>query len=115
MGGFTPETILQSGIYIPGDGKALVALQGASGHLLLAAGQNRGELKIFAERNPGSLIPVLPGDKWATVKLANGKSRREEFFYGASFLSQSGRFIERNDSIVSVEIVDDKGVRRLIK
>jgi hypothetical protein len=114
-GGFAAGTILQSGIYIPGDGKALVALRGVAGHVFLAAGQNRGELKIFEERKSGRLIPVLPGDRWASVRLTNGKSRREEFYYGASFLSQSGRFLEWNDSIGSVEIVDDKGGKRVLK
>jgi hypothetical protein len=44
-GNFAPQTILQSGIYIPGNGKALVKLRSKSGSCLLAASQNRGPLK----------------------------------------------------------------------
>ena len=47
-GNFQPLTILQSGIYIPGDGKALVKLAGASGKYLMAASQNKGDLKLYA-------------------------------------------------------------------
>ncbi len=46
-GEFAALSILQSGIYIPGNGKALVKLKSKSGKYLIAAGQNRGPLKIF--------------------------------------------------------------------
>ena len=46
-GNFTPLSIRKSGIYLPGDGKALVALQGKNGKLLMAGSQNKGPLKIF--------------------------------------------------------------------
>ncbi|HEY4110278.1 VCBS repeat-containing protein [Puia sp.] len=114
-GGFSAETIVQSGIYIPGDGKALVKISGAGGHVMLAAGQNRGPLMVFGERKGGRLIPLLPGDQTAAVRLRNGKVRREEFHYGESFLSQSGRFVEWSDPVVSIEITDEKGKKRMIK
>jgi hypothetical protein len=114
-GGFSAETILESGIFIPGNGKALVALAGAGGHVLLAAGQNRGEMKVFEERKAGRLIPLLPGDRTATVRLRDGRVRREEFYFGESFLSQPGRFLEWGEPVVSIEMVDEKGRTRMIK
>src|SRR5690606_4426034 len=47
IGGFTPLSILESGIYIPGNGRALVSLWGASGSYLVAASQNREQVKMF--------------------------------------------------------------------
>ena len=47
-GNFTPLSILQSGIYIPGDGRALVKLKNGTGGDLFAASQNKGVLKVFA-------------------------------------------------------------------
>jgi len=114
-GGFSPAKITESGILIPGNGKALVRLRGDGGHVLLAAGQNRGPLEIFEERRPARTIPLLPGDRAAVVRLKNGKVRREEFPWGESFLSQSGRFYEWTDEVAAVEIVDEKGNRRVIK
>jgi ASPIC and UnbV/FG-GAP-like repeat/FG-GAP repeat len=114
-GGFTPMTILQSGIYIPGDGKALVKLRDADGHYLLAAGQNQGELKIFERRREDRLIPLMPADRVALVTLKDGKVRREEVHWGESFLSQSGRFLEWSDSIRRIDIIDDKGNKRTVK
>lgn len=114
-GGFSPETILQSGIFIPGNGKALVKLRGAGGQELLAAGQNRGGLEVFERRQGVRLIPLSPSDRAALLRLKNGKLRREEFYYGESFLSQSGRFLEWNDPVVSIELTDDAGKKRQVK
>ncbi len=114
-GGFVAETILQSGIYIPGDGKSLVTLRGAGGHCLLAAAQNRGELKIFETRAPSRQLPLLPTDQAALVTLKDGRVRREEFHFGESFLSQPGRSFLWNASILSVAIIGGDGGKRVIK
>lgn len=114
-GGFQAESILESGIYIPGDGKALAALRGADGRYLLAAGQNRGPLKLFARREKGWMIPLTPGDVAALVTLKDGRIRREEFHFGDSFLSQSGRFLWEYGPVTAVEILDDRGKKRRVK
>jgi hypothetical protein len=49
--GFIPKTMQQSGIYLPGNGKGLVQLKGTNGRPLLAAGENRGPLRIFAGKH----------------------------------------------------------------
>ena len=46
-GDFKPMSILQSGIYIPGDGKALVKFLDNNGDLIIAASQNKDALKFF--------------------------------------------------------------------
>ncbi|HVS96325.1 MAG TPA: VCBS repeat-containing protein, partial [Puia sp.] len=114
-GGFLPASILQSGIFIPGDGKALVALRGAGGHYLLAAGQNRGDLKLYRRRTDARQVPLMPSDAGALVRLRDGRTRREEYYYGESYLSQSARFLDWSGPIVSVELIDDRGKRRLVR
>jgi hypothetical protein len=61
MGGFTPLSIAGSGIFIPGNGRSLARLRGAGDEYLVAAGQNRGPLKIFRLRSP-AYIGVIPGN-----------------------------------------------------
>ncbi len=46
-GNFSHVSIAESGIYIPGNGRALVKLTGYDNSYLVAASQNRGQLKIF--------------------------------------------------------------------
>jgi len=113
-GGFVPQTIQQSGIYIPGDGKALVKLAGSKGNYLLAASQHKDNLKIFALRKNNKIIKVNPGDISATIHFKNGKTQKNEFYYGSSFLSQSGRFLTIGPHVSEVEIMDgNKKTRKL--
>ena len=114
-GNFNPQTILQSGIFIPGDGKALIGLQQSGGHYLLAASQNQNALKVFKLKKSVRLIALQPHELYALVHLQNGKTRKTEFSHGNSFLSQSARFIAMNEAVESIEIFDRKGRSRLIE
>jgi hypothetical protein len=114
-GGFQPKSIIESGVFIPGNGKALVKLRGKDDQYLVAASQNRGPLKVFRLKKNPKIIKLEPTDVKALVKYKNGKSTEQEFYYGTSFLSQSGRFIPVNDQVISIEVTNSKGVQRKIK
>lgn len=111
-GNFKPLTIMQSGVYIPGDGKALVKLQGPEGQYLVAASQNRGKLKLLQLKISRPSLKIYPADMYALVSYKNGRQRKEEFYTGQSFLSQSSRFMALDPSIRSVEITDYLGHKR---
>jgi len=113
-GGFAPLSILESGIYIPGDGKALVKLRGASGGYLVAASQNKDVLKLYELKRKVKNISIGPDEVSAVIRFKNGKVRKEEFYYGASFLSQSARFVPVDTTMATVTIEDGKGRRRVI-
>ena len=113
-GNFSAASLLESGIFIPGNGKALVKLRTKKGKYLLVASQNKGPLKAFELRRDIKIIPVQFSDVSAIIKYRNGKIRKEEFYYGASFLSQPSRFISWNDNVTSILITDSKGNSRNI-
>ncbi|MGI4729282.1 MAG: VCBS repeat-containing protein, partial [Janthinobacterium lividum] len=114
-GNFKPLSILQSGIYIPGNGKALVKLQSSKGKYLLAASQNKDDLKLFELKNSLKMIKLLPFDMSAVIKYKNGTAAKQEFYYGSSFLSQSGRYIDIDKNMASVVITNTSGQRRDLK
>ena len=60
------------------------------------------------------VIPLQQTDRTVFITLVNGKKRREELYYGNSFLSQSSRFLSVDKNITSVEVQDSKGKSRLI-
>jgi hypothetical protein len=113
-GSFKPLSILQSGIYIPGNGKALVKLRGAQGKYLLAATQYKDALKVFALKKLVNTVKLKPLDMFAIVKYRNGKIEKKEFYNGGSFLSQSGRFFNIESAMASVTITDNNGHQRNI-
>ena len=108
-GNFLPQSILQSGIYIPGNGKALVLLRNKEGKTLLAASQHNGPLKIFELKHNLRALQVQPSDISALIRYKNGNLQKREFYYGSSFLSQSARFLNINEQVVSVQLTDNKG------
>jgi hypothetical protein len=114
-GNFTPQSIMQSGIYIPGDGKALVKLRDNKGNYMVAASQNRGPLKVYKLNARVKDIPLEEGDLSAVITHKDGSKVKQEFYYGASFLSQSGRFLTVSDDTKSVEITNNKGQSRSVK
>ncbi|OOQ60990.1 VCBS repeat-containing protein [Mucilaginibacter pedocola] len=113
-GGFTPQSIQQSGLFVPGNAKALAQIKGPGNSVLLAATQNRGPLKIFKIRKDERTIALNPTDVKAEYKLSNGKTRKEELYFGSSFLSQSSRFVRLNSNVASVTVTDNKGVKRVL-
>ncbi|MEP7374122.1 MAG: VCBS repeat-containing protein [Chitinophagaceae bacterium] len=114
-GGFLPLPILQSGWFVHGNAKALVKLKSSTGKYLLAASQNRGSMKVFEMKRAVKYIPLNPSDASAILMYSNGNKQKQEFCYGSSFLSQSGRFINVDETVTTVEINDYKGNIRNMK
>lgn len=113
-GSFLPLSIMQSGWFVPGDAKALVKLRAADGKCLLAASQNKSKLKVFELKKDVSYLPLQPLDVSAIITYKNGRKQKRELYYGSSFLSQSGRFINIDKNISSADITDSKGKQRHI-
>ena len=114
-GGFKQLSILQSGIYLPGDGKAMVKLRGKSGRYYLAGSQHNGNLKLFQLNSQVKTIKIEPQDLYAEISAKDGSIIREEFYYGSSFLSQSGRFLKLTPGATKVTITSGNGRIRGVK
>jgi hypothetical protein len=113
-GGFEALPIDRSGIYLPGDQKALVKLRGEGDRYWVAAGQNRGPLRVFERRSPVRCIPLRADDVSALFTYRDGTVRKEEYGWGSSFLSQSGRFLAVSGPVVEVEVTDAAGRKRKV-
>jgi hypothetical protein len=112
-GNWKPLTMQQSGIYISGDGKSFVKLIGKDNSLLVLASQNKGLLQCYKLKQQQQFISLQPGDVAAVIYYKNGKKRKEEFYYGNSFLSQSVRGLLSNENMREVKITDYAGKERL--
>jgi len=113
-GGFKPLSMLQAGMCISGNGKALVKLTGATNKYLVAASQRNGRLELFELNKDQRTIRVDPADRVALLKLTNGKVQKQELNNGSSFLSQSASFLSVGNHVNSVEITNSHGAVRNI-
>lgn len=114
-GNFKPLSILQSGWFIPGNGRAVVKLRNNAGEELIAASQNRGPLKIYKPKAAVRTFPLEKDDIAVIVKFRDGRFQKREVNYGSSFLSQSGRFLTVSDNVISAEIINSRGNKRFSK
>jgi hypothetical protein len=114
-GNFSPLSIQQSGIFIPGNGRAMVKLHGSSGNYLVAASQYKNALKIFELNRKIHTVQVKPTDISALIRFKNGKTEKREFYSGSSFLSQSSCFIPVNDNVTGITIFEKSGNKRDIQ
>ena len=108
-GNFAPQSILESGLYIPGNGKALVKLLDHNGDLLVAASQNKDALKIFKLKRKVGHVAVFPDDQYAIITYKNGNKEKHEFYFGSSFLSQSARSLITNSHMATIAIINRSG------
>ncbi len=113
-GNFSPQSILASGLYIPGNGKALVKCRSLNNSYYMAASQNNGPLKVFQRKSKQRMISLHPEDQYIIYTLQNGQQRKEEYYIGNSYFSQSAPFIITNPSIKQIEITNFKGIKRII-
>jgi len=106
QGNFAAQTIMKSGIFIPGNGKAVCLLSGADGVPLIAVTQNRGKLKVYALRSGMQFVKNPDKSSGAEITLKNGKKRKVEFSNGSSYLSQSVNGIIKTSAVMDIKWID---------
>ncbi|TAH09442.1 MAG: hypothetical protein EAZ14_09085, partial [Runella slithyformis] len=105
-----------TGFYVPFNAKGLAQLKAKNGNRLLVATQNRGPLKIFSQPLSSLVwIDAQPTDAYALIRTKDGKTQRQELYYGASFLSQSARRLVLTGQETAVEMVDFKQKKRKVR
>lgn len=100
---FKPVPLTESGFEVKGDGKALAYLMDKDKTLFLA-GQNEDSLEVFSLQHPtkGKLFNIPRGTSYLTIKLANGKERKEEVYIGSGYLSQTSMQRVYGNNVVSI-------------
>jgi hypothetical protein len=114
-GSFKTWPIRQSGIFIPGNGRAFCMLSSSAGTPLFAASQNRGDLKSYFLNNKNSIIAAPANVVAAELILENNQKRKVEFPLGSSFLSQSVRAIIQTKAIRQINWIDVQGGKQVYK
>lgn len=116
-GNFTPMTVAESGFFVKGDGKALASIHTAKGTNILVATQNQDSVVVYGsgpgrDAGEGRWIKLNPDDFYAEIVYKGKKTRRVEFYYGDSYLSQSSRGFFIGRDVKKVVITDFRGRKR---
>jgi enediyne biosynthesis protein E4 len=113
--GHSKFNVAQTSMHLKGDNKSIVAMHTGDGKPLFVVGVNGDSIKVFTQ--PKTSVKVLrlePYDQYALIKEKNGKTYRQEFYYGNTYLSQSERVLTIPYAVQSVEIFNSKGSKRII-
>jgi hypothetical protein len=113
--GFEALSIAQSGIYIPGNAKAMVKLIGNKDSYQIISSQNREKLKVFRQESPAKIIRVSQNETYAIVEFKDGRKQKIEVPFGSSFLSQSSRFIKIGNDVSVLTIYGNSNQKRVIR
>jgi hypothetical protein len=113
-GNFIPQQVNKSGFFVNGDAKSIAQLTTSDGSSLFLVGCNNDSLRTFAPaatRVPQINIKLAQADVYGEITYKDGSKRKEEFYYGSSYLSQSSR-TWRVPADAQVVIYDSQGKSR---
>ncbi|MFB6271533.1 MAG: FG-GAP-like repeat-containing protein, partial [Salinibacter sp.] len=103
----------KSGFFVDGDGKGLAEVSTGRGTSLVLAAQNNGPLEAFqAQSRGGTAVRLNPRDQFARITYPDGSTRRQEFYWGSSYLSQSSRVLWVPSEAERVVIHGPSGTRK---
>jgi hypothetical protein len=103
----------KSGFFVDGDGKGLATVSTGNGSSLVLAAQNNGPLEAFqAQSRGGTAVRLTPRDRFARITYPDGATRRQEFYWGSSYLSQSSRVLWVPSEAERVVIHSPSGTRQ---
>ena len=113
-GNLLPEPMENTGFYVDGDAKGLAKLLTHDGRILTIATINSERPRIFLNNKSGNHYRIGPNDMHATIALKNGKTYKEEFRHGSTYLSQSSRYLSIPRNAESITITNYRGESRLL-
>ena len=109
-GQFSTIEMSQSGIVVPGDGRALAQIMLSDGRALLLATQNAGPLLTYAvPETAGKMLALEANETWAEIQYSDGRRRRCEYFRCSSFLSQNSHALYLPQGMYKILLFDHKG------
>ena len=112
-GHFQPLSSAYTGFTADGDVKAIAQVALANGTPLILVGNNSGPLQSFQLLQKRSrLIPVNKDDVYAIIQKKNGKTYRQEFYYGSNYLSQTTRNLCVGPDATHITFFDNQGHKR---
>jgi hypothetical protein len=105
-----------SGFFVDGDARAVADVMVDEHRSLVLATQNHDSLRVFAPtRSSARKVRLAPLDAYALLTRTDGATRRQELYYGSSYLSQSSRYLSVPSDVVKAVVFDSRGGSRVVR
>jgi len=114
-GNFEPVKVTESGFFADGDAKGLAQIRIEGGQTLVLVANNAGHMGSYEVNSPGMVIQAQNQETYALITLKDGRTYKQEFYYGSTYLSHTSRSIILTKEVESVVIYDYLGNSRNIK
>jgi hypothetical protein len=115
-GGFTVMPLQSTGFFAPGDAKGLAKIHTARNEDLYIVTQNQDSLLAFsAAKKPVKWYKLKGDDLSAEITYKDGRKKKIEFYYGSTYLSQSGRYLQADSSMAGITVTNFKGMKRKLQ
>ncbi|MBX3255521.1 MAG: VCBS repeat-containing protein [Chitinophagaceae bacterium] len=110
-GGFT---VKENGFRIEGDAKGLAEIMVRRDRFLYLSLINNDSMIVLEknDREQPRVVRLKRDDAYAVIQTKEGKSLKEEFYYGSGYLSQTGRYLRIPADAVAVTVYNFKGEGR---
>jgi hypothetical protein len=79
---------------------------------MILAGINNDKLIAHRINGVNNYFQASRDDSYALVNLKNGKTRRHEFYFGSTYLSQSSRSLKLSKEIEALEVFTFSGKKK---
>ncbi len=112
--GFRSITLQESGFLADKDAKGVAQLTTAEGKNLVLVANNADTLQTYTEGSSAKFYKATTKDAYALITLKNGQTYKHEFYYGATYLSQSSRTLRYGPDTEKIVIVDHQGKSKSI-
>ena len=103
-GEFEVKEYTNTGFLVPGDAKAIVEVPVPTGKNLILVSQNQDSVRSFIRRKDIKSIILGQEDAWAEIIFKDGTKRKQEFYHGSSYLSQTARALNLPQGAESYKI-----------
>ncbi len=116
-GRFTFVNFTKSGFFVHGDARGLAEVMTGRRQSLVLATQNSDSLRAFGNvlREGIRNVRLRPLDRYAMLTFTDGTTRKQEFYYGSGYLSQSSRFLKVPEALEKAVIYDFRGNSRTLR
>ncbi|TLV01475.1 VCBS repeat-containing protein [Dyadobacter luticola] len=115
-GNFKAIPAEKSGLFLAGATRGIGLLHDTQGLELILAVSNEDSLHVLENKKQAfsKIIHPSPGDIYASMTLKNGTKRKQEFYYGAGYLSQQERSVGISEAVKEVIFFDKNGKGRKV-